>query len=156
MWSLIFQRLGKKFLVHKKHVDVGGVVNALDCGSRFHQFESGTPTYYGRLVQRLAQQIFILLMLSSSLTSTFVLVPSSNGQDSWFSSNKQGFNSPRNLKVLKIAGIIILGIVGLYLLYVFFLLLFMPQKPKSKTKKGLIGKVIKDMLCGATATNLLI
>ena len=34
------------------HVDVGGVVNALDCGSRFHQFESGTPTYFGRLVQR--------------------------------------------------------------------------------------------------------
>ena len=35
------------------YVSVGGKVNALDCGSRFYQFESGTPTYYwsnGRVV----------------------------------------------------------------------------------------------------------
>ena len=44
--------------------------NALDCGSRVHQFESGTPTY---------------------------MVRSSNGQDSWFSFSKQEFDSPTNL-----------------------------------------------------------
>ena len=30
------------------YVSVGGKVNALDCGSRFYQFESGTPTYFWR------------------------------------------------------------------------------------------------------------
>lgn len=53
-------------------------------------------------------------------------------------------------KILKIAGIIILGIVGLYLLYVFLSSIVYAIEAKIKEKKDLIGKVIKDMLCGAT------